>query len=334
MYDEKPYDFVGFPKQTPLRDEGVGQDRIRCELLTGTLELTMETLTPVHVGSGYSDFVKAGQNEYLAALQASKHVREDNTVQRRYIIPGSSFKGAVRSIVEAITCSCVRVIQGKHRPYLPQGYGECISIDKLCPACRMFGAQDYQAHVSFEDAVAPKGSLVLLGTPLLWTPARGGQGLPRRYLDSRGNAKGRKFYSHAKPAQGADPRTCIKTGAIIQNWRVHFLNLTEAELGVLLTALGLHPKYPFPIKVGGGKPVGLGSVRLQLEAMQLIQGENAIRQTGRLGQSQRLQGEALQERVRRLTAQAQSLLDEKSLQEIADILAEGGLQNTAPADPY
>ncbi|GIV07524.1 MAG: hypothetical protein KatS3mg017_0726 [Fimbriimonadales bacterium] len=334
MYDEKPYDFVGFPKKSPQREEGVGQDRIQNRLLSGALILRIETLTPVHVGSGYSDFVKAGNREPLAALQVSKRMRGVGTVRRRYIIPGSSFKGAVRSIVEAITRSCVRVIQGQHRRYLPQGYGGCISIDELCPACRLFGAQDYQAHVSFEDAVAPEGSLVLLDTPLLWTPARGGQGLPPRYLDSRNKAKGRKFYSHAKPAQGADPRTCIKTGAIIQNWRVHFLNLTEAELGVLLTALGLHPDYQFPIKVGGGKPVGLGSIKLCLEAMQLIQGENAIRQTGRLGQSQRLQGEALQERVRRLTAQAQSLLEEESLKALADILAEEGLQNTAPADPY
>jgi len=334
MNGEKPYDFVGFPNKPPVRQEGVGQDRLQSELLSGTLILRIETLTPVHVGSGYSDFVKAGNQDHLAALQASKRVREDNAVRRRYVIPGSSFKGAVRSIVEAITPSCVRVIPGKHRPYLPQGYGSCISVDHLCIACRLFGAQDYQAHISFEDAVAPKGSLVLLGVPLLWTPARGGRGLPKSYLNNRDNAKGRKFYPHAKPAQGADPRTCIKTGTHIENWRVHFLNLTEAELGVLLTALGLHPKYQFPIKVGGGKPVGLGSIKLSLDAMQLIHGKDAIRQTGRLGQSQPLQGDALQERVQQLTAQAQSLLHEKSLRELADILAEKGLQNTAPAGPY
>lgn len=77
------------------------------------LELTLETLTPVHVGSGYSDFVKAGNQEYLAALQASRRVVEENALRRRYLIPGSSLKGAVRSIVEAISRSCVRVNSGQ-----------------------------------------------------------------------------------------------------------------------------------------------------------------------------------------------------------------------------
>jgi len=201
MYEEKPYDFVGFPAKPPQREEGVGQDRIRSNLLTGTLTLTMQTMTPVHVGSGYSDFVKAGNQEYLAALQASKKVCEPDAIRRRYLIPGSSIKGAVRSIVEAITYSCVRVTQGRNRSFLPQGYGGCIQPDELCPACRLFGAQDYQGHLSFEDAIAPKGSLVLIGTPLLWTPARSGRGLPPRYLEE-GQAKGRKFYRMPKMPQG------------------------------------------------------------------------------------------------------------------------------------
>ena len=225
MNGEKPYDFVPFPKRRPNREKGAGQDKLNPCLLSGTLELTLRTLTPVHVGSGYSDFIKAGNQEYLAALQASKPIREEGTTRRRYLIPGSSLKGAVRSVVEAITRSCIRITQGRHRPYIPQGYGGCMSVNDLCIACRLFGAQDYQGHVSFEDAVAPKGSLVLLGTPLLWTPARGGRGLPPRYLQGN-QARGRKFYRHARPPTGADPRACIKSGAELP-LRIHFLNLSE-----------------------------------------------------------------------------------------------------------
>jgi hypothetical protein len=205
MNGEKPYDFVPFPKRRPDRKKGAGQDKLNPCLLSGTLELTLHTLTPVHVGLGYSDFVTAGNQEYLAALQASKPIREEGTTRRRYLIPGSSIKGAVRSIVEAITRSCIRITQGRHRPYIPQGYGGCMSVNDLCIACRLFGAQDYQGHVSFEDAVAPKGSLVLLGTPLLWTPARGGRGLPPRYLQGN-QARGRKFYRHARPPSGRPAR--------------------------------------------------------------------------------------------------------------------------------
>ncbi|MDM7460422.1 MAG: RAMP superfamily CRISPR-associated protein [bacterium] len=333
MNGEKPYEFVGFPSKRPDRKSGVGQDQIQRDLLSGTLELTMETLTPVHVGSGYTDFVKAGNQEYLAALQASKRVRDNATVRRRYLIPGSSIKGAVRSIVEAITASCVRIVQNKYRSYLPNGYAGCSKVDSLCLACRLFGAQDYQGHVSIEDAVAPPGSLVLIGTPLLWTPARGTRGLPPRYLDSDDRASGRKFYAHAKPAQGPDPRTCIKTGTQLP-LRIHFINLSEAELGVLLTALGLHPQYRFPLKLGGGKPVGLGSVKLTLNALRLLHGDQAIQQTGRLAQATVLEGNPLEQRVKQYTKNASELLDSEALQALANVLAEEGLNNPAPADPY
>jgi hypothetical protein len=332
MNGEKPYDFVPFPKERPDREKGAGQDKLDARLLSGTLELTLHTLTPVHVGLGYSDFIKAGNQEYLAALQASKPIREEGTTRRRYLIPGSSIKGAVRSIVEAITRSCIRITQSRHRPYIPQGYGGCMSVNDLCIACRLFGAQDYQGHVSFEDAVAPRGSLVLLGTPLLWTPARGGRGLPPRYLE-RDRAKGRKFYRHARPPSGVDPRACIKSGAELP-LRIHFLNLSEAELGVLLTALGLHPDHPFPIKLGGGKPVGLGSVQIILNRITLLQGADALKATGRLGQSQTLMGDALDKFTTRCAQAADKLIDGDALGELESILGEAGLQETAPADPY
>jgi hypothetical protein len=332
MNGEKPYDFVPFPKRRPDREKGAGQDKLDARLLSGTLELTLRTLTPVHVGSGYSDFIKAGNQEYLAALQASKPIREEGTTRRRYLIPGSSLKGAVRSIVEAITRSCIRITQGRYRPYIPQGYGGCMSVNDLCIACRLFGAQDYQGHVSFEDAVAPRGSLVLLGTPLLWTPARGGRGLPPRYLE-RDRAKGRKFYRHASPPSGVDPRACIKSGAELP-LRIHFLNLSEAELGVLLTALGQHPDHRFPIKLGGGKPVGLGSVQIILNRVTLLQGADSLKATGRLGQARTLAGDDLNDFLTQCANAADELIDDDALGELEAILDEAGLRETAPADPY
>jgi hypothetical protein len=207
-----------------------------------------------------------------------------------------------------------------------------MSVNDLCIACRLFGAQDYQGHVSFEDAVAPKGSLVLLGTPLLWMPARGGRGLPPRYLD-RDRAKGRKFYRHASPPSGVDPRACIKSGAELP-LRIHFLNLSEAELGVLLTALGQHPDHRFPIKLGGGKPVGLGSVQVIPQRINLLQGADALKATGRLGQARTLEGSDLNAFIERCANAANTLIDNDALGELKTILDEAGLRETAPADPY
>jgi len=70
-------------------------------------------------------------------------------------------------------------------------------------------------------------------------------------------------------------------------------------------------------------------------SLTLIQGANAVRQSGRLGQTQTLlQGDELQQKVRDYITQAQSLLEQESLKELAKIFAEEGLNDTAPADAY
>jgi hypothetical protein len=150
--------------------------------------------------------------------------------------------------------------------------------------------------VSFENAVAQKGFASAVGTPPLWSPIGKGEDerrykrfgeLPKSYLsDKTHKAKGRKFYYHRSVPSNEqaqrefDTRVCIKSGAELP-LRIHFLNLSEAELGVLLTALGLHPDHPFPIKLGGGKPVGLGSVQIILNRVTLLQGADALKATGR-----------------------------------------------------
>ncbi|MCS7066600.1 MAG: hypothetical protein NZL85_10080, partial [Fimbriimonadales bacterium] len=223
------------------------------------------------------------------------------------------------------------------RSQAPRRLNPCCSVESLCPACRLFGTQDYQGQVSFEDALVPAGSLVLIGAPLLWTPARGGRGLPNRYLDRRGEAIGRKFYPQSRRAEGADLRVAIKTGVRITA-RVHFVNLSKAELGLLLAAMGLHSQHGFPIKLGGGKPVGLGSVRVHLNTVHLLQGGQSVRQTGRLGgQASVLQGDALNTSIDTWTGQAErdGVLLTDLLNELAQILNERGLeQNQAPEGVY
>jgi len=357
MNGEKPYDFVPFPKGRPDRKKGAGQDKLDARLLSGTLELTLRTLTPVHVGSGYSDFIKADNQEYLAALQASKPVREADAVRRRYLIPGSSIKGAVRSIVEAITRSCVRVTRVKEW-LIPDGYApsyrekerrQCNGKHGFCLACRLFGAQGYQGHVRFEDAVAQEGFVPVVGTPPLWSPLGGSEDakrykrdgeLPQRYLDdTTRKARGRKFYYHRSVPSSEqtrrefDMRMCIESGAELP-LRIHFLNLSEAELGVLLTALGQHPDHRFPIKLGGGKPVGLGSVQVVCRQITLLQGADALKATGRLGQAKTLAGDDLNDFLTECANAANTLIDGDALGKLKTILKEAGLEETAPADPY
>lgn len=332
---EKPYDFVDFPNDPPKVDKPAGQMKLCSDRLSGWLEITLETLRPLQVAHGFMDFQRAGNQEHLTSLQASVQKRQQGGIGRQYVIPGSSLKGSVRSMLEAISRSCLLVYQA--RPSAPRKLNRCNSSGNLCPACRLFGAQDYQGQLSFEDALVPPGNLVLVSVPLLWTPARGRGGLPGRYL--RGStAKGRKFYYHAKIASGQDKRTAIKTGAKIPT-RIHFLNLKEAELGLLLTALGLNPDDPFPIKVGAAKPVGMGSVQVHLDAVQFIRGGQEVKSTGRLGgqakTGNRLEGEQLSEKVTQWVMSAtDTLILKDQLKDMAEILQEKGLGDEAPAGMY
>lgn len=335
---DKPYDFVVFPSEAPDTEGTAGQKRLEEDRLSGWLELTLETLRPLQVAHGFVDFQKAGNQEHLTALQASVQRRQQGGIGRQYVIPGSSIKGSVRSILEAVSRSCVPVRSSQTRPSIPSNLNRCNDPKSLCPACRLFGAQNYQGQLSFEDALIPPGNLVLVSLPLLWTPARGGRGLPRSYL--RGNtAKGRKFYYHSKIASGQDNRTAVKTGATIDT-RVHFINLKTGEMGLLITALGLNPDYLFPIKVGAAKPVGMGSVQVHLNAIQFIEGVKGVRAAGRLGgqagTENRLEGERLEEEIKAWVkgAMESQLVIQEQLKDLAEILDENGLEDEALSGMY
>ena len=87
---EKPYQFVSFPAGDPRRERPVGHDHYVGDLLTGRLEGVITALSPVHVASGQIE---------LTGRQPSL-VKAHFRCGGRLTIPGSSLKGAIRSIVE------------------------------------------------------------------------------------------------------------------------------------------------------------------------------------------------------------------------------------------
>jgi len=79
------------------------------------------------------------------------------------------------------------------------------------------------------------------------------------YFDGR-RPRGRKFYMHGALAKGDLPLEACEVGSRFA-LRLEFENLTQGELGLLLTALGLgEPKW-WP-KLGGGKPACLGTIEV------------------------------------------------------------------------
>ncbi len=340
---EKPYELVPFSPEAPDRQGPIGgHDRVTVvpDRLSGWLELELVTLRPVQVASGLTDFVTTGPGQERLALRevsVPKQDPRDPTRQKRTVLlPGSSLKGAVRSLVEALSASCIPVVNPRVRPFLPRRLGRCTDPKQLCPACRLFGAQDYQGQVGFADAEVPQGSLQFLGTPLLWAPARSrGRELPQRYLQGR-EAVGRKFYQHGQIAQGPDPRVVVKPN-VTMPVRVFVENLSPGELGLLLAALGQHPQHPFPLKVGAGKPVGMGSIEVRLKAVVLLADRAGLERGGRLGRaSRRLEGASLSRQVQAWVQAAEQarLLSADRLAAVALVLNRANLNRPSPSGPY
>lgn len=340
--EPKPYQLIPLPKgsieEARKSIKETGHDRARAGLLTGWVELALFTRSPIQVATGITDFVRiTEQREQLALMQfAIDRVDKDdpNLIETQVMLPGSSIKGAVRSLVEAISPSCMLIVGSLTRMARPRHLIPCKG-EKLCPACRMFGTQDYQGQVSFADAEVPQGNLSLIGTPLLWSPARSeGRGLPPSYM-IQGQARGRKVYEHRLVASGPDPRLVIRDGTAIPI-RIDFTNLSEAEIGLLLASLGQHPQHRFPIKLGAGKPIGMGSVDVRITTIILAQTTNEIRRAGRLGKAktQELTGSNLIEAVAKWTSQAAAEKLTPQLAEVVKTLHPDKLKQDAPSGIY
>jgi len=252
---EKPYRFVEIGK---LGDE----DRCRPSPhskyrgLSGVLYGQIKAISPVHIGSGRIELTDNKSNPLR-----KMHTRCNG----RTIIPGSSLKGCIRSIVEAISASCVP-ITGARYYQLPEGAATCGIRDKkerkdreLCVACRMFGSMGYLGKVRFSDAVLRDG---LRTATASIPPLYSARDREDTYLDRDRKVKGRKFYMHGQSAIGGTPIEICPVGSVL-DFTISFDNLTKAELGLLLVAMGQgEPK--FHPKLGAAKPVCYGTVEISI----------------------------------------------------------------------
>jgi len=264
----KPYSLVPLTREDIERRRPVGHaEAVKAGLVSGVLHGRLRALTPVHVGSGGFELTKHVDRRLARETPVIKaHVRAGD----RRVIPGSSLKGAIRSIVEAISPSCLRITGRASRRKLPrEELRGCRFKDKLCVACRMFGSLGYLGQVRFSDAVQVSGGVEVVYAPPLYAP----RPRVRRYYDNRGKVAGRKFYYHGRLAKGDTPLEACPAGSEF-TFSVQFDNLEERELGLLLIALGQGEPKLYP-KLGGGKPACLGSVEVVIETLEVRGGRKA-----------------------------------------------------------
>lgn len=276
--EKKPYRFVRLADHIE-RSKIVGHHKMEGERWYGHLDVIFTARSPLHVSSGlivHRDdltpyFGKDLDHENNDCLILS-HVRHGG---QRYI-PGTSLKGVVRSIVEAITYSCLcHVDKKKIAPSARrndnrlQALLETCSIDEgLCPACSMFGTLDYAGRVSVQDAFQIAGGGNIARRPIAHPPQpERSQANNHRtqsiiyYTPDRKKLKGRKIYLHGQqPRDAAGKYEAIevcKKGSRFEG-KIDVNGLSKAELGLLLNGLGFPKK--FSLKVGGSKPFGYGSL--------------------------------------------------------------------------
>jgi CRISPR/Cas system CSM-associated protein Csm3 (group 7 of RAMP superfamily) len=299
-----PYYFVQLVGEPELK-EGTPHHSFEGE--SGILTCHLTTQTPLFV-----------YNPHFARRKGSGHEEAKFPVRRgEAIIPGSSLKGVIRSVAEAIEPSCLTLFTGTYSgsgitegkvlvAQAPPGYERCSDVNRLCPACRLFGALRggavFTGKVSISDAVAKPGDYDLTGDvvlDVLHNPKP--EGRPRTYTQSDGKTiRGRKFYRHRldgiQTRMGEQKDRHNKTvqpvdaGAAF-TFSVEYNNLRPEELRLLLYALVLEPGLWH--KIGMGKPLGLGSAHIEVTEWVKIDRKARYQKLGG-GLDAPLSGDALQ----------------------------------------
>lgn len=216
------YDFVDYVKHGHC-DNTSGN-------LYGYIDVEITTISNLYIGSGFHSMV--GGNLYSVPV----------TFQNEYVIPGSSFKGAVRNIAAAISNSCMN--------------SECReTADKdgnvSCIACNIFGHMGQASKVVFPDFKAINAKSETLDLNKQYKP--------------KDKSKGFKFYkTHCEKyesKQKIQVKTVVKDSVF--TGRIHFSRLTEEQLSLLLFSMGIDES--FDIKLGGFKNEGLGHVKVRVK---------------------------------------------------------------------
>ncbi|WP_445627665.1 RAMP superfamily CRISPR-associated protein [Nostoc sp. DSM 114167] len=312
----KPYEFVSFPQERPNLQRPAGHHKYLSDRLHGTLFLTLKVQTSLHVSTG---IVVMGSDIGNNRIPLIKTMVQG--VDQKLSIQGSSLKGCIRSVYEAITNSTLAVITNRYRDKIPQERLPCRHKEQLCPASRVFGALDWQGLLDFNDAKCESIDFATGFMPSLYRPRPD----ERNAYFVRGKVAGRKFYYNTIRAIDKGQNAGIPVQQAGREYifitQLHFKNLTAEELGTLLIVLGQDAKYPMALKVGGGKPIGMGTMTVKIDKIHQPQNLKQRYSSYNLNQSDELTGENLQQFIQKNIQAAHSrLIQKQQLEELAAIL--------------
>lgn len=268
-----PYDFVSLPDRV-RREPVTTHEKFRGR--SGRMRCRLTAITPLFIPQTQAG---GGTQQFMTARYNGKDLP---------VIPGSSLKGVIRSVAEAVSESCIGLsgelfergdVSPKYRGDVRPDFRTCTELSHLCPACHMFGMVSSKSHVlgkvSLSDARTAIGSFQA-GAPMILKPLMEPKPRHTAFYRPEGKIAGRKFYFH----HSGPPKTSIQAtqftktvtpleGLDAQNnpctifeFDVTFNNLADDEYSLLVFALALTEEMRH--KVGGGKPLGLGTVKIEI----------------------------------------------------------------------
>ncbi|MGB3654089.1 MAG: RAMP superfamily CRISPR-associated protein [Rivularia sp. (in: cyanobacteria)] len=312
----KPYKLVSFPKERPNLQRPFGHHKYDNNRLHGTLFLTLTVQTPLHVSTG---IVVMG-SDITTRVPLIKTMVQG--IEQQLLIQGSSLKGCIRSVYEAITNSTLAVITGRYKDKIPSERLPCKNKEKLCPASRVFGAMDWQGLIEFSDAKCENADFSTGFMPSLYSPR-----VQRQAYYERGKAAGRKFYYHTIKAieKGQNQGIAVQQAAREYTFttQLQFKNLKHEELGTLFIVLGQDPKYPIALKVGGGKPIGMGTMTVEISSATILENLEQLksRYSSYKPDTEKLRGDKLKQFIQKQLKKAHSqLIQTQQLQQLAEVL--------------
>ncbi|MCC3413190.1 MULTISPECIES: RAMP superfamily CRISPR-associated protein [unclassified Microcoleus] len=316
---DKPYKLISFPNEHPPKKAPAGHHKYLVDRLHGTLFITLKVQTTLHVSTG----VVVMGSDIGSRVPLIKTMVQN--IDQKLSIQGSSLKGCIRSAYEAITNSTLAVITSRYKDKIPSDRLPCKNKQELCPASQVFGALDWQGLIEFSDAKCEKTGFATGFMPSLYRPRPDQR---RAYFDQRGNVAGRKFYYHTIRAidKGQNQGITVQQAAKEYTFKtqIQFKNLTPAELGTLLIVLGQDPKYAIALKVGGGKPIGMGTMTVEVTAARVLQNKGDLRDrysSYNPPESDSMNGTELQQFMQKNIAVAHSsLVQATQLQQLAEVL--------------
>ncbi|WP_414529744.1 RAMP superfamily CRISPR-associated protein [Nodularia chucula] len=313
----KPYQLVSFPKERPNLQRPVGHHKYLSDRLHGTLYLSLTVQTSLHVSTG---LVVMG-SDIDSKVSLIKTMVQG--VDQKLSIQGSSLKGCIRSVYEAITNSTLAVVTKKYKDNnkIPQERLPCNNKENLCPASRVFGALNWQGLLDFNDANCASVGFSTGFMPSLYRPRPD----ENQAYFIRGKVAGRKFYYNTNKAidKGENSGIAVQQAGREYTFitQLHFKNLLSEELGTLLIALGQDPKYPIALKVGGGKPIGMGTMTVSIDKITQPQDLKQRYSSYQVSASDELTGEKLgQFKQKHIQAAYSRLIEKPQLEELAAIL--------------